>query len=118
MFMIGEVSDEAKRLVQVTKECLEIGIKAVRPWGYVGDIGAAIQEYAHQNGYSVVIDFAGHGVGNEFHEDPIISHVGRAGNGMVLAPVSYTHLDVYKRQVYLQSSRTAYKSSVVLQSTL
>ena len=86
MFMIGEVSEEAKRLVQVTKECLEIGIKAVRPWGNVGDIGAAIQEYAHQNGYSVVIDFAGHGVGNEFHEDPIIPHVGRKGNGMVLAP--------------------------------
>lgn len=86
MFMIGEVSEEARRLVEVTKECLEIGIKAVKPWGYVGDIGAAIQEHAHKNGYSVVIDFAGHGVGKEFHEDPIIPHVGRKGNGMVLAP--------------------------------
>ena len=63
MFMIGKVSDEAKRLVEVTKECLEIGIKAVKPWGHLGDIGAAIQEHAHKNGYSVVIDFAGHGIG-------------------------------------------------------
>lgn len=86
MFMIGNVSDEAKRLVEVTKECLEIGIKAVKPWGYVGDIGAAIHEYATSKGYSVVVDFAGHGVGKEFHEDPIIPHVGRAGTGMVLAP--------------------------------
>lgn len=86
MFMIGNVSDEAKRLVEVTKECLEIGIKAVKPWGHVGDIGAAIYEHATKNGFSVVVDFAGHGVGNAFHEDPVISHVGRVGTGMVLAP--------------------------------
>ena len=86
MFMIGEVSEEAKRLVQVTKECLEIGIKAVKPWGHVGDIGAAIHEYATSKGYSVVIDFAVHGVGKAFHEDPIVSHVGRKGKGMILAP--------------------------------
>lgn len=86
MFMIGEVSDEARRLVEVTKECLEIGIKAVKPWGYVGDIGAAIHAYATSKGYSVVVDFAGHGVGKAFHEDPIISHVGKAGQGMVLVP--------------------------------
>lgn len=86
MFMIGNVSDEAKRLVEVTKECLEIGIAAVKPWGHVGDIGAAIMEHAKKNGYSVVVDFAGHGVGKAFHEDPIVSHVGRAGTGMVLAP--------------------------------
>lgn len=86
MFMIGEVSDEARRLVEVTKECLEIGIKAVKPWGHVGDIGAAIHKYATSKGYSVVIDFAGHGVGKAFHEDPIISHVGKVGQGMVLAP--------------------------------
>ena len=55
MFCIGHVSDEAKRLVEVTKECLEIGKEAVRPWGYIGDIGAAIQEHAHKNGYSVVV---------------------------------------------------------------
>lgn len=86
MFMIGNVSSEAKRLVDVTKECLEIGIAAVKPWGHVGDIGAAIMEHAKKNGYSVVVDFAGHGVGKEFHEDPIVSHVGRKGTGMILAP--------------------------------
>lgn len=86
MFMIGEVSEEAKRLVEVTKECLEIGIKAVKPWGHVGDIGAAIYAYAKSKGYSVVVDYAGHGVGKEFHEDPIVSHVGRAGTGMLLVP--------------------------------
>lgn len=86
MFMIGNVSNEAKRLVDVTKECLEIGIKAVKPWGFLGDIGAAIHEYATSKGYSVVVDFAGHGVGKEFHEDPIVPHVGRIGTGMVLAP--------------------------------
>ncbi len=86
MFMIGNVSDEARRLVEVTKECLEVGIKAVKPWGHVGDIGAAIYEYATSKGYSVVMDFAGHGVGKEFHEDPVVSHVSRKGTGMVLTP--------------------------------
>lgn len=86
MFMIGEVSEEAKRLVEVTKECLELGIQAVKPWGHLGDIGAAIQEHAQKNGYSVVIDFAGHGIGKQFHEDPIVSHVGAKGKGMILAP--------------------------------
>lgn len=86
MFMIGDVSDEAKRLVEVTKECLQIGIEAVRPWGNVGDIGEAIHNYATSKGYSVVVDYAGHGVGKEFHEDPIIPHVGKAGTGMVLTP--------------------------------
>ncbi len=86
MFCIGEVSPEAKRLVDVTKECLEAGIAAVRPWGHFGDIGAAIQEVAHKNGYSVVTDFCGHGVGNDFHEEPYVHHVGIRGRGMVIAP--------------------------------
>lgn len=86
MFMIGEVSEDAKRLVDVTKECLGIGIAAVKPWGHLGDIGAAIQAHAQKNGYSVVVDFAGHGIGKEFHEDPIVSHVGQQGKGMVLTP--------------------------------
>lgn len=86
MFCIGQVSEEAKRLVEVTKECLQLGIQAVRPWGYFGDIGAAIQEHAHKNGYSVVRDFCGHGVGNDFHEDPYVHHVGIRGTGMVIAP--------------------------------
>lgn len=86
MFCIGTVSAEAKKLVDVTKECLEAGIKAVRPWGHFGDIGAAIQEVAHQHGYSVVTDFCGHGVGNAFHENPYVHHVGIRDTGMVIAP--------------------------------
>lgn len=86
MFLIGKVDEAAKRLVEVTKECLEIGIKAIKPWGHVGDIGAAIVEHARKHGYSVVRDFAGHGVGKEFHEDPVVSHVGIKGTGMVLVP--------------------------------
>lgn len=86
MFCIGKVSDKAQKLVDVTKECLEAGVAAVKPWGHLGDIGAAIQEIAHANGYSVVTDFCGHGVGNAFHEDPYVQHVGRKGTGMILAP--------------------------------
>lgn len=86
MFLIGNVSKRAKRLVDVTRECLEAGIAAVKPWGHLGDIGAAIQEVAHKNGYSVVTDYCGHGVGNDFHEDPYVHHVGTRGKGMVIAP--------------------------------
>lgn len=86
MFMIGNVSQEAKNLVEITKECLEIGLKAIKPWGHVGDIGAAIVAHAHEHGYSVVRDFAGHGVGKEFHEDPVVAHVGMKNSGMILTP--------------------------------
>ena len=86
MYMIGNVSEEAKRLVEVSRECLRKGIEAVKPWGFLGDVGAAIQEYAEKNGYSVVRDFGGHGVGIKFHEDPFVAHVGNRGEGMVLAP--------------------------------
>jgi len=86
MFCIGEVSPEAKRLVDVTKECMELGIAAIKPWGHLGDIGAAIQKHAHENGYSVVVEFVGHGVGLEFHEEPMVPHYGEAGIGVLLAP--------------------------------
>ncbi len=86
MFIIGEASEEAKRLVQVTKECLELGIASVKPWCHVGDIGDAIYRHASKNGYSVVVDFCGHGVGNDFHEDPFVMHMARKGTGMILAP--------------------------------
>lgn len=86
MFMIGNVSDEAKRLVEVTRECLRRGVAAVKPWGFLGDIGAAVQEYAESNGYSVVREFGGHGVGLNMHEDPFVSHVGTRGTDMILAP--------------------------------
>lgn len=86
MFMIGEVNEDAKRLVQVSKECLNKGLEAVKPWGFLGDIGAAIQEHAESNGYSVVREFGGHGVGLDVHEEPFVFHFGRRGTGMVLAP--------------------------------
>ena len=86
MFMIGEVSESRERLVRVTKECLEVGLAAVKPWGFVGDIGAAIQAHAEANGYSVVRKFGGHGCGVEFHEEPWIGHVGEAGTGCLLVP--------------------------------
>lgn len=86
MFIVGEASEEAKKLVEVTKECLEIGMEQVKPWGHIGDIGAAIYEYATEKGYSVVTMFGGHGIGNEFHEEPFVSHVARKGTGMVMVP--------------------------------
>ncbi|MDU4936510.1 MAG: type I methionyl aminopeptidase, partial [Peptostreptococcaceae bacterium] len=86
MFMIGDVSDRAKRLVEVTKECMIKGIESVKPWGHLGDIGAAIQKHAKENGYSVVREFGGHGIGLDFHEEPFVFHYGREGEGMVLAP--------------------------------
>jgi len=86
MFMIGEVSEEAKRLVEVAKECLYKGIEAVKPWGFLGDIGEAVQKHAEGNGYSVVRDFGGHGVGLQFHEEPFVCHFGKSGEGMVLVP--------------------------------
>ncbi len=75
MFMIGEVSEEAKRLVEVTKECLYKGIESIQPWkSCIGDIGKAIENYAHLHGYSVVREFCGHGVGLAMHEDPYVLH--------------------------------------------
>jgi methionyl aminopeptidase len=86
MFMIGDVNAEMQRLVQVTKECMEIGIKTAQPWTQLGDVGAAIQEHAEKNGYSVVRDLCGHGCGVDFHEDPDVEHFGRKGTGMLIVP--------------------------------
>lgn len=86
MVMIGNVSDNAKRLVEVTRECLYKGIEAAKPWGFLGDIGMAIQEHAEKNGYSVVREFGGHGVGLRIHEDPFVPHVGKKGTGIILVP--------------------------------
>lgn len=86
MFMIGDVSEEARRLVQVTKECLEIGIATAQPWTRLGDVGAAIQEHAEKNGYSVVRDLCGHGIGLKFHEEPEVMHFGKRGTGMMIVP--------------------------------
>ena len=86
MFMIGNVSDKARKLVEVTKECMEIGIKAIKPWGFVGDIGAVVEHHAHKHGYSVVEDLGGHGVGKKFHEEPFVAHFGKKNTGMLLVP--------------------------------
>ena len=86
MYCIGDVSPEKQELVRVTKEAIQVGLDAVKPWGYLGDIGAAVNEFAQAHGYSVVREFGGHGIGKEFHEDPFVSFVSEPGTGMILAP--------------------------------
>ena len=86
MFAIGEVSEEAQRLLQVTKECVELGLAAAKPWGHLGDIAHAINSHAQKHGYSVVEEIGGHGIGLEFHEEPFVSYVTPAGTEMVLVP--------------------------------
>ncbi len=86
MFLIGEVSEARRKLVEETKKCLEIGIQAAQPWATVGDIGYAISKYAASLGYSVVRELGGHGVGTGFHEEPFVSHIGKRKSGMVLVP--------------------------------
>ena len=86
MYMIGEVSSEVKRLVEVAKECLEVGVAAIKPWGHLGDIGSAVHKHAKENGCSVVTDLGGHGIGKLFHEEPFVPHVGEEGEGMLLVP--------------------------------
>lgn len=87
MFIIGKTTPEKERLVQVAKECLEIGMQAAaKPYCFVGDIGNAIQKHAHANGCSVVRDLCGHGVGVKFHEDPEVLHYGKKGDGMLIVP--------------------------------
>jgi methionyl aminopeptidase len=83
-FYVGNVSDEARKLVEVTRECLKKGIEKVKPKTRLGDIGAVIQQYAESNGFSVVQDFVGHGIGRNFHEGPQVLHFGKAGRGQRL----------------------------------
>lgn len=85
-FFVGNPSPVAKKLVEVTEKCLYLGINAVRPGGRIGDIGAAIQEYAESEGFSVVRNFVGHGVGRVFHTPPQIPHFGKRGTGKKLRP--------------------------------
>ena len=86
MFCIGNVSPEKKKLVDVTKECVEIGLEKVKPWTFLGDMGQAVHEHAVENGYTIVREIGGHGVGLEFHEDPWVSYVSKAGEEMLLVP--------------------------------
>lgn len=86
MFTVGEISAEAQRLIDITREIMEIGISAAKPWHFVGDIGAACGKMAHDNGYSVVTDLGGHGVGKAFHLEPFVSHDCKPETGMLLVP--------------------------------
>ena len=86
MFVVGDASILAKRLCQVTLECLWLGIAQVKPGGRLGDIGAAIQRHAEKQGFSVVREFCGHGIGRSFHEEPQVLHYGKAGTGPELLP--------------------------------
>lgn len=87
MFLVGDkTSIQARRLCQITYEALWMGIRAVKPGATLGDIGATIQQYAEKNGYSVVREYCGHGIGRQFHEDPQVVHFGKRGEGISLKP--------------------------------
>ena len=87
MYCIGNVSEEKKRLVEVTKECVALGLAKIKPWeSRLGDVGHAVHEHAVKNGYSVVREIGGHGVGLEFHEDPFVSYVSKPNTGELLVP--------------------------------
>ncbi len=86
MFAIGKVSEERERIMRVAKECLEAGLHEVKPWGFMGDIGAAVCEHAAANGCTVVREIGGHGCGLEFHEEPWIGYHTRRGEEMLLVP--------------------------------
>ena len=86
MFCIGDVDPEARRLVDVTRESVQAGLAAVKPWGFLGDVSAAVNKVATDAGYTVVREFGGHGIGLEFHEDPWVGFNEEAGTGPVLVP--------------------------------
>lgn len=86
MFCIGNISPEKEKLVRVTKECVYKGLEQVKPWGFLGDMGQAVHDHAYANGYTVVREIGGHGVGIEFHEEPWVSYNTRRGTDMLLAP--------------------------------
>ncbi|MBT7950982.1 MAG: type I methionyl aminopeptidase [Gammaproteobacteria bacterium] len=84
MFFIGEPSIRAKRLVDITYQCMSLGIKMIKPGVQLGDIGHAIQKHAEANNYSAVREYCGHGIGRVFHEEPQVLHYGQKGTGMAL----------------------------------
>ena len=86
MFCIGEVDPEWRRLVDVTRASVKAGLDAVRPWGFLGDVSAAVNKVATDAGFTVVREFGGHGIGLEFHEDPWVGFNEKAGTGPVLVP--------------------------------
>ncbi len=86
MYEVGNVSPYAHKLVEVTKECLHLGMAQCKPGNHLGNIGYVINEHAVKNGYSVVFEFCGHGVGIRFHEDPQVDHVAKKDSGPILRP--------------------------------
>ncbi|MCI9374423.1 MAG: methionyl aminopeptidase [Lachnospiraceae bacterium] len=86
MFMLGEVAPETKKLVETARRCLDIGLEQVKPWNFLGDMAQAINDYAKSNGYSIVREIGGHGVGLEFHEEPFVSYVTSRGTEMLMVP--------------------------------
>ncbi len=86
MFMLGNVPEETRRLVQVARECIDVGLEQVKPWNFLGDMAQAINDYAKKNGYSIVREIGGHGVGLEFHEEPFVSYVTPKGTEMLMVP--------------------------------
>ena len=86
MFCIGAVTEEKLKLVNVAKKCMEIGIQQIKPWGFLGDIGGAVNRHARKNGCTVVREIGGHGIGLQFHEDPWVSYVSKSKTGMILVP--------------------------------
>lgn len=86
MFTIGNISERAEKLVRVTKECVELGLAQAKPWNHLGDIADAINSHAKANGYSIVEEIGGHGIGLEFHEEPWVSYVTPKGSEMLLVP--------------------------------
>jgi len=86
MFLLGKVSENAEKLVRIAEECLQIGIDLVKPYTDMGEIGYAIEQYAKKQGYSVVRDYGGHGVGLRFHEEPHVHHFGSKKRGIIMLP--------------------------------
>lgn len=86
MFCIGKVSEEKRKLVDVTKECIALGLEQVKPWNFLGDMGQVIHDHAKKNGYTIVKEIGGHGVGLEFHEEPFVSYITKKGTEMLMAP--------------------------------
>ncbi|WP_422717871.1 type I methionyl aminopeptidase [Gottschalkia purinilytica] len=86
MFCIWDVDEEKQKLVRVVRECVNLGLEQVKPWKFLGDMGQAVHEHAVKNGYSVVKEIGGHGIGLEFHEDPWVSYVSKAKTEMLMVP--------------------------------